>query len=302
MPAGAHPVFAGATGAGYSVVVAEPNRMVDVERTLTSGARGTRSRYAWATNTLSYGRRRSLAPPSPTRVSLETLDVQRCCRPCAASDRSGAHGCARAHCGASARAHPTHRANRLRLGCELLPADPAGGGPRQERRGDPGHLSGQPSASCTDDVPRRGNEPLRAGRHRRRAGGGRQALAAGPGRGRRQESPRPARCDRRSREPGAQGVPREDGAGPGVHQRLHDGRHPVQQLQRDVLRGRPERVPHAGLPHVRAPIRDDHRHGPSRRRRNAPRAGAAAGARACWTSNARSRPIRDSPSASAPST
>ena len=55
------------------------------------------------------------------------------------------NGCARAHRRAGTGARPAHRADRLRLGRELLPSDPAGGGPGQGDRRDPGPVPVQPA-------------------------------------------------------------------------------------------------------------------------------------------------------------
>ena len=48
--------------------------------------------------------------------------------------------------------------------------------------------------------------------------------------------------------------------GPGVDRRLHDGRHPVEQLERDVLRRRAEQLSHARLAGLRAAVGHGGRH------------------------------------------
>ena len=52
--------------------------------------------------------------------------------------------------------------------------------------------------------------------------------------------------------------------GSGLDRRLHDGRHPLEQLERDVLRRRAEQLSHPRLAGVRAALghRRRHRHGP----------------------------------------
>ncbi len=174
---------------------------------------------------------------------------------------------------------PADRPDRVRLRRELLPADPEGRRPGADRRRGRLPLPPRPRDEDPDDAPRGGNVALRAGRHGRPPRRGRPPLADREGRGRRQEVPGAARRHRRLREQRPQALPREDGAGPGVHQHLHDGRHPLEQLERHVLRRHPERLPHARVAHVPPPLRDADRHRRARRRRPVPRgrAGPLAG-------------------------
>ena len=72
--------------------------------------------------------------------------------------------------------------------------------------------------------------------------------------------PGPARGHRRPRQPRPAALPRQDGPRSGLHQHLHRGRHPLQQLQRHVLRSGPERLPHPGIADVRAALGQRHRH------------------------------------------
>ena len=60
---------------------------------------------------------------------------------------------------------------------------------------------------------------------------------------------------------------REDRSRSGVHCNLHAGRNSLQQLQRDVLRRRAERLPHAALHEVHAAVGNRHRHVAARCRR-----------------------------------
>ena len=185
----------------------------------------------------------------------------------------------RADRGPRAGPRPPDRPDRVRLRRELLPADPEGRRPGADRRRGRRALPPRPRDEDPDDAPRGGNVALGAGRHGRPPRRGRPPLADREGRGRREEVPGAAGRHRRLREQRAQALPREDGAGPGLHQHLHDGRHPLEQLERHVLRRHPERLPHARVAHVPPPLGDADRHRRARRRRALPRgrAGALAG-------------------------
>ena len=89
---------------------------------------------------------------------------------------------------------------------------------------------------------------------------------------------RPARAraagrDRRARQPRARAVLGAHRPRPGVDRRLHDGRHPLQQLERDVLRRLAEQLPDARVAALRPAVRHRRRH---RRRRTPPSGSRAA--------------------------
>ncbi len=65
-------------------------------------------------------------------------------------------------------------------------------------------------------------------------------------------------------QPGAHPVSRQDRAGPGFDRHLHLGRNPVEQFERNVLRGRAERLSHTALHEVHAALRNGNRYLASR--------------------------------------
>ncbi len=147
----------------------------------------------------------------------------------------------------------------------------------------PTALHALPRARSVAHVPRGRNQFVGAGGHRGDRGRPVAALARRGGARPRAARARGPWCRRRGRERAVAAVRREDRAGPGLASRVHDGRDPGEQLERDVLWRAPERLPHARLAGVPAPLGDARRHGGRVRRRRTPSPGARARRRAART-------------------
>ena len=148
--------------------------------------------------------------------------------------------------------HARTRPRALRLRRQPLPLDPQrrGAPARHRRRG--GAVRPRAQQRNPDRVPRRGDEPQRAGPDRRDPRGRAPALEAGEHRAGRGARALAARRRAREREPQARAPPAQARARSREHRHRLRRRRPCQQLRRHALRRACRLLQHRALADVRA--------------------------------------------------